>query len=161
VELPVTFDEAFAMLIGLEGNYTNHPADPGGETKYGVSKRAYPEVDIKSLTLDGAKAIYRRDYWNKLGMDSLPPEVIYSLFDCAVNSGINQACKLLQRAVGVKEDGVIGKVTIAQARALSPLQLVVRLNATRLQFMTELKGWESFGKGWARRVAEVLLESVK
>jgi lysozyme family protein len=161
VELPVTFDEAFEILVGHEGGYTNNPADPGGETKFGICKRSYPDVDIKNLTLDAAKAIYRRDYWNKLGMDSLPPEVVYSLFDCAVNSGISQACKLLQRAVGAREDGVIGQVTIAQAKSISPLQLVVRLNATRLQFMTELKGWESFGKGWARRVAEVLLQTVK
>jgi len=157
----VTFDEAFEILVGHEGGYTNNPADPGGETKFGICKRSYPDVDIKNLTLDAAKAIYRRDYWNKLGMDSLPPEVVYSLFDCAVNSGISQACKLLQRAVGAREDGVIGQVTIAQAKSISPLQLVVRLNATRLQFMTELKGWESFGKGWARRVAEVLLQTVK
>lgn len=157
----MTFDEAFEILVGHEGGYTNNPADPGGETKFGICKRSYPDVDIKNLTLDAAKAIYRRDYWNKLGMDSLPPEVVYSLFDCAVNSGISQACKLLQRAVGAREDGVIGQVTIAQAKSISPLQLVVRLNATRLQFMTELKGWESFGKGWARRVAEVLLQTVK
>lgn len=157
----MTFDDAFEQLIGHEGGYVNHPSDPGGETKYGVSKRSYPDVDIRNLTLDGAKAIYRRDYWNKMGLDSLPAEVVYSLFDCAVNSGINQACKLLQRAVGVKEDGVIGKVTIAQARSISPLQLVVRFNAARLKFLTELKGWESFGRGWSKRVAEVLLDAVK
>lgn len=157
----MTFDDAFDKLIGHEGGYVYDPRDPGGETKYGISKRAYPDLNIQSLTLDQAKALYRKDYWDKLRLQELPEAIRYSLFDTAVNAGIKQAVTILQRAAGVAEDGVIGRVTIAEANALGPLQLVVRYNAHRLKFLTDLKGWEAFGKGWARRVVAILLGEVK
>jgi lysozyme family protein len=157
----MTFDDAFDKLIGHEGGYVYDPRDPGGETKYGISKRAYPDLNIQSLNLDDAKALYRKDYWDKLRLQELPEQVRYSLFDTAVNAGISQAVKLLQRAVGTKEDGIIGRVTIAEANALGALQLAIRYNAHRLKFLTDLKGWEAFGKGWARRVVSILLDTVK
>ena len=111
----MTFDDAFDKLIGHEGGYVYDPRDPGGETKYGISKRAYPDLNIQSLTLDQAKAMYRKDYWDKLRLQELPEAIRYSLFETAVNAGIKQAVTLLQRAAGVAEDGVIGRVTIAEA----------------------------------------------
>ena len=94
------FDEAFDILIGHEGGHVDHPNDPGGETKYGISKRAYPDVNIAALTLDDAKAIYREDYWDRVRADELPAELRFPLFDAAVNSGVAQSIKWLQRAVG-------------------------------------------------------------
>jgi lysozyme family protein len=153
----MTFDEAFKIVIGHEGGYVNHPSDPGGETKFGVCKRAYPGEDIKNLTLERAQQIYRRDYWDKLHADDLPKQVRFAVFDSAVNSGVGQAAKWLQRAVGVKDDGIIGQGTLAAVRAMDQYKLAAVFNGQRLKFMADLKTWDTFGKGWARRVAENLI----
>lgn len=145
----MTFDEAFEKLIGHEGGYVNNPADPGGETKYGISKRSYPNVDIAALTLDEAKAIYKRDFW----LDALPGAVAFQVFDASVNSGRRQAIKWLQRAVGAVDDGVLGTETLLKLSTASFGTVVARFNAERLEFMTNLPTWQQFGKGWARRIA--------
>lgn len=154
----MTFDQAFAKLIGHEGGYVNDPKDPGGETKYGISKRAYPNLDIASLTVDAAKEIYRRDYWDRAGADRYDPAIGFQVFDAAVNSGIVQAVKFLQRAVGVTADGLAGPATVAAVQALPASVVVARFNAERLEFMTSLGIWDRFGKGWARRIAANLKE---
>lgn len=154
----MNFDTAFDRLIDHEGGYVNNPADPGGETKFGISKRAYPDVDISGLTLEQAKAIYKRDYWDKARCDELPPALAFQVFDTAVNSGIGQAVRFLQRAVGVADDGVLGPLTIAAVRRLDLESLMARYNGQRLDFMTKLSTWDVFGKGWARRIAKNLME---
>lgn len=153
------FNTAFERLIGHEGGLVDHPNDPGGLTKYGISQRSYPTEDIRGLTLERAKVIYRRDYWDRLRLDELTPSVRFALFDAAVNSGPGQAVRFLQRAVGVADDGHIGPVTMAEIARRSPDQLNARINAVRLQFMTDLSTWPSFGKGWARRIAANILGS--
>lgn len=155
----MTFDEAFERLIGHEGGYVNHPADPGGETKFGITKRTYPGEDIKGMTLDRAKAIYRRDFWGPAGCDSVPDGVRFDLFDAAVNSGVKTAVKLLQRAAGIDADGVIGPRTMQAISSTPGPRLVARFNGHRLAMMTDLSTWASFGKGWARRVATNLMEA--
>lgn len=152
----MTFDAAFTRLLGHEGGYVNDPRDPGGETNWGVSKRAYPNVDIKALTQDGAKAIYRRDYWAPVRADELPDLVRFDVFDAAVNHGVSQSAKWLQRAAGTNPDGVIGAQTVAAARAAGA-QLAAHFNGYRLQFYTDSTNWPTYGKGWARRVAANLL----
>lgn len=152
------FDDAFKRLIGHEGALSDDPNDPGGLTKYGISQRSYPNVDIKALTLDEAKSIYKRDYWNAVQMEHLPEGIRFDLFDMAVNSGVSQAVKTLQRAVGAGEDGKLGPVTIAAVRDFSEAQVVARFNGARLMFMTDLMTWQHFGKGWARRIAANLME---
>lgn len=152
------FDVYFERLIGHEGGYVNDPKDPGGETKYGISKRAYPHVDIKALTLDEARAIYRRDYWQRARCEDMPPGMAFDLFDAAVNSGVGQAIRWLQRAVGVADDGVVGPVTIAAVRRFDAEALQARFMGQRLQFMTQLSTWDRFGKGWARRIAANLMQ---
>lgn len=154
----MTFDQAFDKLIGHEGGYVNDPRDPGGETKFGISKRSYPDVDIASLTIGGAKALYLRDYWQRARCDELPPMVAFQMFDTAVNSGIGQAIRFLQRSVGVADDGVVGPLTMNAVRRLDPEVVVARFNGQRLEFMTKLSTWDVFGKGWARRVAKNLME---
>jgi len=153
----VDFDAAFVKLIGNEGGYVNNPADPGGETKYGISKRAYPAEDIKNLTLDRAKQIYLRDYWGAAGCDAVPDCIKFDLFDMAVNSGVKQAIKTLQKAVFADEDGILGKNTLMALNGSSADKLTARFNGARLEFMTNLTNWNSFSKGWARRIAKNLL----
>ena len=153
----MNFDKAFELVIGHEGGYSNNPKDPGGETKYGISKRAYPDVDIRSLTLDRAKAIYRRDYWDALGLDDLPDLIRFDVFDVAVNSGLVRAVKILQAAVDVTVDGKLGPKTRAAVAAMDPLRLRLAFAALRLLFYTDLSTFSTFGKGWVRRVANNLL----
>lgn len=148
-----SFDEAFERLIGHEGGYVNDARDPGGETKFGISKRSYPDVNIASLTVDDAKKIYRRDYWQRAQADQYDGAIGFNLFDAAVNSGASAAVKMLQRAVGVADDGKVGPATLAAIRAMPAAAVVARFNGERLEFMTSLAIWPTFGRGWARRIA--------
>ena len=150
------FDTAFDRLLGNEGGYSNNPADPGGETQWGISKRSYPNVNIKALTRIEAKAIYLLDFWNRIHADELPDGVAFQVFDFAVNSGIETAVRHLQRAVGVAEDGYWGPVTRAAVAARSESDIIMRFVASRLDFWTSLSTWSTFGKGWARRAASDL-----
>lgn len=150
----MTFDQAFDKLINHEGGYVFNPHDPGGETKFGISKRSYPHLDIHSLTLADAKTIYKRDFWDRAQCDKLHPDLAFDLFDGAVNSGIGQAIRWLQRAVGVADDGVVGPLTLASInRENNTSAIRARYNGHRLDFMTRLSTWDVFGKGWARRIA--------
>jgi len=102
------------MVLKHEGGYINHKNDPGGETNYGISKRAYPDVDIKNLTVDGAKELYKRDYWDRIKGDDLPAGVACVTMDYAVNSGTSRASKALQGACGIRNgDGIIGPHTLS------------------------------------------------
>lgn len=96
------FETALAFVLKHEGGYVNDPQDPGGETKYGISKRAYPNLDIKGLTEDGAKAIYRRDYWDRSGSEALGALGLIH-FDTAVNMGVGMAKALFQAASGLED----------------------------------------------------------
>lgn len=158
----MNFDHAFELLIAREGNYSNDPNDPGGETKFGISKRAYPQVDIKNLTLEQAKAIYKTDYWDRVLCPNLPDPLQFQVFDTAVNSGPRQAVVLLQRALGVSDDGMVGQKTRdALAGTNSSTAVSIRFLAARLRFMSGLSGWDHFGKGWARRIADNMEEVYK
>lgn len=147
------FDSAFHKLLGHEGGYSNDPQDPGGETKFGISKRSYPQLNIKALTVDESKAIYKRDYWGPAGCDSVPDALRMDLFDMAVNSGVKAAVRCLQRAAGETADGVLGPKTLQAIQTIPPTRLIARFNAERLEFMTNLPTWGSFSKGWCRRIA--------
>ena len=149
----MTFDLAFDRLLGSEGGYTPGVGDPGGETNWGISKRTYPHLDIKTLTREHAKTIYYTDFWLRIHADQLAGSVAFQTFDFAVNSGIYTAVRYLQRAVGVADDGHWGPVSVAAAVALSESDTILRLNAERLEFMTKLVNWPNAGRGWARRIA--------
>lgn len=153
----MTFDDAFRTLIGHEGGYVNHPDDPGGETKFGITKRTYPDEDIRDMTLARAKVIYRRDFWDRVRGDELPYPIAFQLFDAAVNSGRGNAIRWMQAAAGVAADGKFGPLTLAAILRADPEGLMARFNGHRLMFMTNLSTWKSFGKGWARRVARNLM----
>lgn len=153
----MNFDQAFERLIGHEGGYVSDPRDPGGETKFGISKRSYPGEDIKNLTLDRAKYLYQRDFWGPAGCDALPDQVRFDVFDMAVNSGLRAAVKALQKATGETEDGVLGPRTLQAIQSMPATRLLARFNGARLMLMTDLTTWQAFGKGWAKRVASNLL----
>ena len=149
----MTFDVVFDRLMGHEGGYSNDPQDPGGETNWGISKRSYPNVDIKNLTRLGAKVIYWSDFWRPIHGDKLHDGVAFQVFDFAVNSGISTAIRALQRAIDVADDGHFGPISQAKVISMSESDVIMRLCAERLDFMTRLSNWPVHGKGWARRIA--------
>ena len=155
----MNFDQCFAKLICHEGELSNHTADKGGLTKYGISQRAYPALDIAALTLDTAKEIYRRDYWSRAQCDRLPPALAFQVFDGAVNSGIGTSIRWLQAAAGVAQDGVVGPLTIRAVGDKDPAVMLARFNGERLKFMASLSTFDVFGRGWARRIAANLMEA--
>ena len=157
--MTMNFDIAFAKLIGHEGGYTSNPKDPGGETKFGISKRSYPAVDIADLTVDDAKAIYKHDFWDRAQCDRLPPDLAFQVFDGAVNSGIGNSIRWLQEAAGVAVDGVVGPLTLRKVGDMDTGIAIARYNGVRLKFMTSLSTWDVFGRGWARRIAANLMEA--
>ncbi len=165
----MTFDKAFERLIGHEAGYSNDRRDPGNwtggivgkgslkGTKFGIAANTYPNIDIKNLTIEQAKQIYKRDWWDKLGADSLHPAIVFQLWDFAVNAGKSRAVKELQQVAGVPDDGVIGPKTIAAVKAMDVNDVLLRLTAERLKFYTSLSTWATHGKGWTNRVAENLI----
>lgn len=152
------FDRAFELIIGHEGGYVNNPRDPGGETKYGVSKRSYPKENIKKMTLERAKQIYKRDFWDPIHGDDLRWPLNFNVFDGAINSGVRSSVEWLQRALGVADDGKLGPITLGAAVKAEPVVTSARYMGHRLQLMTKLSIWPDFGKGWARRVAKNLVD---
>ncbi|MDO6646395.1 glycoside hydrolase family 108 protein [Acinetobacter guillouiae] len=168
----MNFEKAFARLIGHEGGYSNDRNDPGNwtggkvgkgvlkGTKYGIAANTYPNLDIKNLTLEQAKAIYKKDWWDKLGAEQLHPAIVYQLWDFAVNAGKSRAVKELQQVTGVIDDGILGAKTIAAVKALSVTDVLILLTAERLRFYTSLTTWGTYGKGWTNRVADNLKYAV-
>lgn len=162
------FDVFIARLLGHEGGYSSDRNDPGNwtggrvgvgklvGTKFGIAANTYPTLDIKNLTWEQAKAIYRRDFWTAAKADKLAPAVGFQLLDGAVNSGISRATHWLQRAARVADDGIIGPITLKALAAADPNDLAFRFLAERLEFMTGLGNWPRYGKGWARRIAQNL-----
>lgn len=155
------FDQAFHQLLGHEGGFVDHPSDPGGATRWGVTERVARANGytgpMRSLPVEVAKAIYRKDYWDAVRADDVPAAVRYSLFDGAVNSGVKQSVKWLQRALSVAEDGVIGPATLAAAKAADSQAIKAKMLSARLQFMTDLPTWPTFGRGWSRRIASLMV----
>lgn len=149
----MNFEAAVERVLAHEGGYSNNPADPGGETQWGISKRAYPGSNIRTLTREQAKEFYRRDYWDKVGCDKLPGAIAFQVFDFAVNSGVGLAVKMLQRAVLLPEDGELGPKTVQAVSRELQGQLVLTYLGLRLTFMTALKNWPSASGGWSRRIA--------
>lgn len=152
----MNLEQSLKHLLGNEGGYSNNPADPGGETMYGVTfrvARAYGYTGpMRDLPWQTAMGIYAKNYWAPIKADQLPDSLRFHVFDAAVNSGPGQAVKWIQRAAGITQDGLIGPQTISAASRVTPAQY----SAIRLRFMTDLATWPTFGKGWARRIADNL-----
>jgi lysozyme family protein len=156
----MNFDTAFALLLGHEGDFSDHDADPGGKTRFGITEAVARQAgytgDMRALPVDLAKRIYLDSYWRPVRADDLPPGVRYIVFDGAVNSGPAQSALWLQRALSVTADGVIGPRTLAAAYAKDAQQLKTAILAQRLRFMTSLTNWPAFSRGWARRIADLM-----
>ncbi len=144
---------AINRVLNVEDDYVNNPNDPGGETKWGISKRSYPNLNIRDLTREQAIALYKRDFWDRINLDTMPFGVAYQLLDFAVNSGSVTALRTIQRSVGVADDGHIGPHTLDAISKAEPHVLIMNFLAERLVFMTGCKNWADAGKGWARRIA--------
>ncbi|WP_226780381.1 glycoside hydrolase family 108 protein [Oceaniglobus trochenteri] len=164
------FAESLRAVLIHEGGYVNHPKDPGGATNKGITHRTYtawlrqhnqPVRSVKEITDEEVAAIYKAQYWDAVRGDDLPSGLDYAVFDFAVNSGPARAAQFVQRIVGVDADGVIGAQTLAAIGRTSAKQVVAELCAARLTWLKRLKTWATFGKGWARRVAEVRAKAIR
>lgn len=167
------FDDIFERVVGHEGGFSDDPRDKGnwtggavglGElkgTKYGISAASYPKLDIKNLTLEHAKEIYRRDFWDAIQGNLLPQPVDEYVFDYAVNSGVERAAMALQAAVGALQDGNIGPKTIRAVMGRDPLQ-VIRLLFVDRAIIFELHPKEVvYGRGWYARLFDKTLQAFR
>ena len=155
------FSRCIGPILEAEGGFIDHPDDPGGATNMGITFntlkawRRPDEItvdDVRNLTEDEAKQIYHANYWNALSCDELPDGVDLVVFDFGVNAGPGRSAKTLQRVVGVKDDGVIGPITLAAVAAVDPMHIIRRFGELRMEFYRGLRIFETFGRGWTRRV---------
>lgn len=148
--------DRFALAVDLvlrhEGGYSNDPADPGGETKWGISRRAHPNIEIKTLTREQAVALYRAEYWDRYHFDRIEhPVLAAKVFDVAVNVGPGRALRWLQRAAGVSEDGFVGPLTASQVNLAEPLGVLGRFLGLACRYYLALNN-KRFENGWLRRL---------
>jgi lysozyme family protein len=149
----IAFTTAFGITVGFEGGYVDDPNDPGGETKYGISKAAHPTLDIKDLTEAQAKQIYYTDYWMPCRCDVMALSLAIVVFDAAVNNGVSRATHWLQTALGVTADGVIGQHTMTALGKADPETVLQNFHGQRICFMSGLQDWNTYSVGWSRRLA--------
>lgn len=153
----MNFSEAIVTILKHEGGYVNDKDDPGGETKYGISKKSFPQYDIKNLSIDDAKDIYRRHFWDKSKSDKIKKELRLDYFDMCVNMGQGNAVKIIQKAVNnspgekISVDGRIGPMTLKASNRIS----VNRLRSFRVLYYAKLimkkPTLEKYWYGWFKR----------
>jgi lysozyme family protein len=159
------FDKAITELLISEGGFVNNAKDPGGMTNLGVTKTVWEgwtghdatETTMRNLSTSDVTPLYRKKYWDAVQGDNLPSGLDYCVFDTAVNSGAGRSIKLLQRSIGVTEDGAIGPNTLAAILVADVGPLIDKYCAARQDFLQSLATFDTFGKGWTRRVSEVNL----
>lgn len=151
-------------ILAHEGGYSDDHRDPGNwtggrvnvgtlkGTKFGIAANTYPRLDIRNLTREKAIAIYRRDFWDAVEADQLPAALAYQMLDAAVNHGIDNAKRMLQAAAGAAPDGRIGPATRAAIKAADPADLLLQFFATRIEFYAGLSKFNTYGRGWMRRM---------
>ncbi|MFZ4858881.1 MAG: glycoside hydrolase family 108 protein [Desulfuromonadaceae bacterium] len=148
------FDKAILSVLRHEGGYVNHPSDPGGETNFGICKRSYPKLDIKALTKEEAIEIYRTDYW-RYAYDKMPYRIAAKIFDIAVNMGYTPAHKILQRAVGAVDDGIVGPRTLELTNGMDEQTVLDNISEEQKKYYQAIikRRPESavFMAGWTKR----------
>ncbi|MDB4378467.1 hypothetical protein N9Z41_01720 [bacterium] len=156
------YQKCIETILHHEGGYVNHPSDPGGETNLGVTKRVYEDwggtKDMKDLTVEDVKPIYKKNYWDRVKGDDLPAGLDLCVFDFGVNAGTGRAAKYLQRMIGTTADGGIGPNTL-KALGLYIEEVgvegaITEYQSRRQDYYESLSTFETFGKGWSRRVRE-------
>lgn len=157
------FLKALQVLLKAEGGYVNDPADAGGETNYGITKKSYPMEDIKHITMDRVKDIYKRDYWDKVKGDEIKDQKsALMIFDFAVNAGVNTAVKLLQSILGLTQDGILGPMSIFSLNAADPVLFLREYASGRVSFYEMIVKRkpinQKFLKIWLKRIADILKE---
>lgn len=163
------FNLCLDSVLRHEGGFVNHPQDPGGPTNMGVTLKAWEEFtgkpatldDIRNLTSHAVTDFYREKYWQAVQADRMPVGVDLCLFDFAVNSGPPRAIRCLQRVVGVPVDGIVGPVTRGATHSTNPVDIINEMCDSRLGFLQSLPTWQTFGKGWERRVKAIRKECLK
>jgi lysozyme family protein len=165
--MKANFSKSLEKVLVHEGGYVDHPKDPGGATNKGVTIGTYqawltskgrPKKHVKYITDQEVAAIYEQNYWDAVNGNLLPSGLDYAVFDGAVNSGPSRSVKWLQRALGVKVDGVMGLDTIGAAQRLSHVQVIATIDKMldlRMGFLRSLRHWPTFGRGWTNRVRGV------
>lgn len=158
MSLPTTFADALKTLYGEEGGYT---VDAGGPTRWGITEavaRAHGYAgDMRDYPIESATAIYRPAYWDAVRADDLPALLRFAVFDCAVNSGVGEATRILQACAGVTVDGELGAMTLAAVGLKPPESLLRAFCGRRLELMAGLPNFDVDGRGWIRRVAAILV----
>ena len=167
------YQKCLEMILHHEGGYVNHPKDPGGMTNLGVTKRVYEdwvgysvsEHTMQNLTKEDVAPIYEKNYWGRVKGDELPNGLDLCVFDFCVNAGTRRAAKYLQSMVGAARDGAIGPNTLRQVNEyieVKGLQATIQTYQTnRQRYYEKLKTFETFGRGWTRRVEETTAEALK
>ena len=156
------WQKCLETILHHEGGYVNHPKDPGGETNLGVTKRVYEEwggtKDMKDLTVEDVSPIYKKNYWDRVKGDDLPAGLDLCVFDFGVNAGTGRAAKYLQNLVGAGADGAIGPGTLAKVNAFVEAhgveETIKKYQKARQGYYESLSTFETFGRGWTRRVTE-------
>ena len=156
------YDKCLETILHHEGGYVNHPKDPGGETNLGVTKRVYQEhggtKDMKDLVVEDVAPIYKKGYWDRMKGDDLPGGLDLCVFDFGVNAGPGRAAKFLQKMIGTTVDGGIGPNTLAKVeeyvRENGEHETVKKYQEMRQKYYEQLSTFDTFGKGWTRRVEE-------
>ena len=152
----MSFDKAFTIVVALEGGYVNDPSDPGGETKFGISRRSHPDIDILHLTREQARSIFLADYWAAAHCDEIPWPLSLYVFDAAVNQGVSAAIRMLQARLRVREDGGFGPVTLAAAlRMARSEEFGDMYMAERALRYARTAQFDLYGLGWMRRLFSV------
>ena len=163
------FDWAIDFVFAVEGHVSNAKHDSGGYTKYGIAQNAHPDVDVKNLTPDDAKKIYRKKYWNACKCGELPPTLALYLMDFAVNSGVKKAVAGLQccynkmtagtGTLALAEDGIIGPKTITAVQCIPKHLMIAGFHAYRVQYYFNIVAKNStqnkFLRGWMNRLAKL------
>lgn len=156
----MTFQEAVEFILKHEGGLSDDAQDSGGLTKFGISQKSYPDLDIRSITREQAIAIYKKDYWDKCRCSELPHGIDLLVMDSAVNQGPTAAIRMLQKAVRVTADGVIGPTTIKVTTAAGRDGVIAYAGRRMYQYGLHPK-FSHFGPGWSQRLMECLALALK
>lgn len=157
-------EEWLERVFGHEGGYVNRDSidsidsinDPGGETKWGISKRSYPDLDIKNLTKAQASDIYKKDFLDPILRNDMDDGVAYQLLDFGIHSGVSRAIKEMQKMLNIEADGLIGPITKEAISRYSESDLIMLILSARLFYLVGLNNWQPNSRGWVRRIARNL-----